>query len=104
MNVQVDQRCPSCGTDIHAAAELQAVTGTGLLRELTAEWTCPGCQFEYERTIPVDMDMIEQSGFESWVGSVEGEPLCLIVDDGADVVDNGENTVREDYQPRSGTR
>lgn len=81
MNVTVDQSCPSCGTGIHDDAELEAVTGTGLLREMTANWECQSCGVAYDQTFPVDMAMVDRSGFESWVGSMGDEPLCLIVKD-----------------------
>jgi rubredoxin len=119
MNVNVDQRCPSCGTGIHDEAELEAVTGVGgieddsayespagdrvgMLREVTANWECPDCGVAYDQTFPVDMAMVDRSGFESWVGSVEDEPLCLIVKDEADVVEDEGSSVREDGKRRFG--
>lgn len=87
MNVKVDQVCPSCGTDVHCEADIERVVGTGLLKEITANWECPCCGVQQEHEHPFDVDLLEQSGFHSWVGSIEDQPACIVVSDGADYVD-----------------
>lgn len=93
MQANVDQRCPSCGTDIHCDTDIAEVSGVGLLRRLTAEWECPECGVAYEQTTPFDTELLERSGFHSWTGSIEDNPACIVVaDEGSVFVDNEGNT------------
>jgi len=103
MEAKVDQRCPSCGTDIHCQASVESLCGTGLLREVTTHWDCPECGTMYEQTTPFDVDLFERSGFHSWVGSIRDNPACIVID-GADVVEDEGEQVREDEGIRAGGR
>lgn len=87
MDANVDQRCPSCGTDIHCAAEIERVSGIGQLRSIVANWECPECGVGFEQEHPFDVDLFERSGFHSWTGSIEDEPACIVVSDGGDYVE-----------------
>lgn len=102
--MKVDQVCPSCGTDIHCEGEVEKVVGTGLMREIAAEWECPSCGVEHHHEHPFDMDLMDVSGFHSWVGSIGEEPACIVVSDGADVVESAErsagSTVGEQSEPK----
>lgn len=90
MDVKVDQLCPSCNNNIHCEGELERITGTGLMREITANWECPECGVEYDHEHPFDETLMTQSGFHSWVGSIEGESACIVVSDGGEYVDEKE--------------
>lgn len=90
MKVNVNQVCPSCGTNIHCEGELERITGTGLMREVAANWECPDCGVEHHHEHPFDVDLMESSGFHSWVGSIEDEMACIVVSDGGECVDDQE--------------
>lgn len=85
MRLKVDQRCPSCGTDVHRSVEIKRQMGRRPMQEFEVEWECPECACPFEQTAMMDVDQVEEFGFESWVGDYDGEPVCLVME--ADVVD-----------------
>lgn len=97
MNANVDQRCPSCGTDIHCDADIREASGVGVIERITATWECPECGVGFEHEHPFDTDLMERTGFHSWVGHIETEKACIVVEDssGPNVVEEQENSVGE---------
>lgn len=77
---------------MHRSVQIVSQVGVRPRQELTVEWECPGCRRPFEQTASMDLDQVDEFGFESWVGSFEGEPVCLIMEDGGNVVGSAEQS------------
>ena len=84
MNATVHHGC-SCGYNIDDTCDIESMTGVGMLTELSVSWTCPNCESTYKQTHPFDTDLMDMSGFHSWVGNVGGSEACIIVEEDTSV-------------------
>ena len=112
MEITVDGHCPSCGTELHTTGSFESLSGVGAIRDCSTQFGCGSCGATFTHTHEFDLELLSMSGFHSWVGSIGGETVCIVVDDitvdrgrldtlvGADSV--GEGRVGVDEIPNSG--
>lgn len=93
MKASVDHCCPSCGMGIRCGASIVEFVTTGSMQRVTVNWSCPDCHTGFEKTTPFDLVLYESSGFHSWVGSVDGQPACIVINSANSVNGKGDHSL-----------